>query len=203
MDFEEYYIGSLKTEKMDYDTVRSRLNDDHAIRLLHATLGLGSEIAELMTINPRIENAKVNIAEEIGDIYWFSVLAIDAIDCMRKVPVMIPWLVFEVKQCLSDPWEMMNKNIERIQSDMKAFLFYGRKLELKKLIFAVSKIIDAATSIGHSNGLSQKDIMKINRAKLQKRYASLEFSENSANNRNKENEFNTMTQLVDTMTNKE
>lgn len=55
-------------------------------RLLHAAIGLSTESGELLdALKKRIFYGKdldlVNIKEELGDLLWYLLIALDAIDC--------------------------------------------------------------------------------------------------------------------------
>src|ERR1035437_6632583 len=79
MNVTEYGKNVLVTESKDFEPIKSRI-DDRMIRLLHASLGLSSELAELVdAINSLEEIDYVNVSEEIGDASWYCSIAISAL----------------------------------------------------------------------------------------------------------------------------
>lgn len=80
-----YVENVLRTESCNMDEIKERLLDDNKIRLLHATLGLVTEAAELADMLKKHifygkEFDKVNAQEELGDSEWYVGLAIDVLE---------------------------------------------------------------------------------------------------------------------------
>jgi NTP pyrophosphatase (non-canonical NTP hydrolase) len=81
---EDYVQQVLRSESLDYKVVKDRLQDISTIRLLHATLGLTTEVGEFADLLKRMlfygkELDIPNGKEEIGDIQWYCGLAIDVL----------------------------------------------------------------------------------------------------------------------------
>lgn len=82
----QYVQGCLRTESYNVPEIRKRLFDEpNTIRLLHAAMGLCTEASEFLDVLKKhifygkpID--KVNLVEEIGDTYWYSAIACDALD---------------------------------------------------------------------------------------------------------------------------
>ena len=79
-----YVKEAMVTESCDLNIIKQRLQDDETIRLLHAAMGLGTEVGELLDMIKKhifygaaidIPNAK----EEVGDIEWYAAIAIDVL----------------------------------------------------------------------------------------------------------------------------
>ena len=80
----EYIKAVLVTEAIDFDKIKDRFQNKHAIRLLHAAMGLCTEAGEFMdAIKKAIFYGKdidlANLAEELGDSFWYAALALDEI----------------------------------------------------------------------------------------------------------------------------
>jgi NTP pyrophosphatase (non-canonical NTP hydrolase) len=75
----EYQRLAEITESKDFDLISERMKTVRAIRLLHAVLGLASEVGEIADqIKRHFFYGKpldvVNLAEEIGDLFWYQAL---------------------------------------------------------------------------------------------------------------------------------
>ncbi|EQC46186.1 nucleoside triphosphate pyrophosphohydrolase family protein [Bacteriovorax sp. Seq25_V] len=77
------YIGdAIKTESTNFQAMNERLNDDGLKRLLHAGIGLSTEAGEFLdALKKHIfygkELDKVNLAEEMGDLFWYMAIVAD------------------------------------------------------------------------------------------------------------------------------
>ncbi len=82
MDSKTYINDATKTESTDFNSMNTRLSDDGLKRLLHAGIGLSTEGAEFLdALKKHIfygkELDRVNLAEELGDIFWYLAIASD------------------------------------------------------------------------------------------------------------------------------
>lgn len=80
-----YVENVLRTESIDFDAIRGRLGDTTIIRMLHSTLGLVTEAAEVADmLKKHIFYGKpfdvINAKEEIGDSLWYIGLAVDILN---------------------------------------------------------------------------------------------------------------------------
>lgn len=80
MNTKEYQQLAEVTESKDFDLIRDRMKTVRAIRLFHAQLGLSSEAGEIADqLKKHFFYGKpldtVNLAEEIGDLFWYMALA--------------------------------------------------------------------------------------------------------------------------------
>jgi NTP pyrophosphatase (non-canonical NTP hydrolase) len=78
----EYVKNAIKTESTDFSAMNERLNDDGLKRLLHAGIGLSTESGEFLdALKKHIfygkELDKVNLAEEVGDLFWYIAIVAD------------------------------------------------------------------------------------------------------------------------------
>ena len=80
MNSKEYIRDAVVTESRDFDSMNTRLNDDGLKRLLHAGIGLSTEAGEFLdALKKHIfygkELDRVNLKEEIGDLFWYIAIA--------------------------------------------------------------------------------------------------------------------------------
>jgi NTP pyrophosphatase (non-canonical NTP hydrolase) len=111
MNSMDYIKDAIKTESREFKAMDSRLSDDGIKRLLHAGIGLSTESGEFLdALKKHIfygkELDRVNLAEEIGDLFWYLAIASDELK-----------IDFE---------SVMNKNIEKLKAR------YGEKFTEEK-----------------------------------------------------------------------
>lgn len=84
MNPKEYVQNALKTESVNFEAISQRLSSPENIRLLHAVIGLETEVGELQdALKKSIFYGKpldkVNMAEEMGDLFWYIAILSDAL----------------------------------------------------------------------------------------------------------------------------
>jgi len=82
MNSKSYIKDAIKTESTNFSGMNDRLNDDGLKRLLHAGIGLSTESGEFLdALKKHIfygkELDKVNLAEEMGDMFWYMAIVAD------------------------------------------------------------------------------------------------------------------------------
>ena len=82
MNSSEYIKDAIKTESTDFSSMDTRLGEDGTKRLLHAGIGLSTEAGEFLdALKKHIfygkELDRVNLAEEMGDMFWYLAIACD------------------------------------------------------------------------------------------------------------------------------
>ncbi len=85
MDNTEYTEKALMTMNGNSEAIRSRLNGDQMEHLLHAALGVTTEAGEIADqIKKHVyygrELDKENLIEEAGDLAWYMIVLLTAID---------------------------------------------------------------------------------------------------------------------------
>ena len=85
MNSKDYIQDAIKTESRDFESMNNRLGDDGMKRLLHAGIGLSTESGEFLdALKKHIFYGKdldrVNLAEEIGDLFWYLAIASDELN---------------------------------------------------------------------------------------------------------------------------
>ena len=138
-------------------------------RLLHAAMGLSTEIGELV-LGHKQDSGRQNIIEEIGDCYWYLALAYDAIgvdstkrdmgDNMEYIELNIEDIFHELTQVSSDLLDILKKSI-----------FYGRELDEEKILFNLIALETLLGSLAiYSFDIAPEKVMEMNIEKLRKRY---------------------------------
>ncbi len=84
MKTSEYISNALRTESNDFEAIRGRFSEEN-IRLLHATMGLATEAGEALdAIKKHLFYGKpldkVNLKEEMGDLFWYLAIMADALE---------------------------------------------------------------------------------------------------------------------------
>ncbi|WP_127715943.1 nucleoside triphosphate pyrophosphohydrolase family protein [Halobacteriovorax sp. HLS] len=82
MNANEYVKNAIKTESTDFNAMNDRLSNDGLKRLLHAGIGLSTESGEFLdALKKHIfygkELDRVNLAEEVGDLFWYIAIVAD------------------------------------------------------------------------------------------------------------------------------
>lgn len=164
MDYKTYIAESRFCE-CDY-TKLQLTGSVRQLRLLHAAIGLSTEMLELQEAN---NNHRMNDALlELGDICWFAATICHEfghVPNATRSPVRVAMLAH---------W------IESVVSAVKAHVYYGRALPTD-FARSVGIILDAAASIGIVS--LDRDPLAANIAKLRVRYAD-KFEASRANERN-------------------
>jgi NTP pyrophosphatase (non-canonical NTP hydrolase) len=81
----EYIKDAIKTESRDFDAMDKRLMNDGTKRLMHAAFGLSTEAGEFLDAMKKHifygkELDRVNLREELGDLFWYIAIACDELD---------------------------------------------------------------------------------------------------------------------------
>lgn len=82
MNSTNYIKNAIRTESNDFNAMDERLGDNGLKRLLHAGIGLSTESGEFLdALKKHIfygkELDRVNLAEELGDLFWYMAIVAD------------------------------------------------------------------------------------------------------------------------------
>jgi len=82
MNSRDYIKDATRTESTDFSSMNTRFTEDGTKRLLHAGIGLSTEAGEFLdALKKHIfygkELDRVNLAEEMGDMFWYLAIACD------------------------------------------------------------------------------------------------------------------------------
>ncbi|MCR9204168.1 MAG: nucleoside triphosphate pyrophosphohydrolase family protein [Halobacteriovoraceae bacterium] len=85
MNSKEYIQDAIRTEADDFQGMDIRLYEDGTKRLLHAGIGMATEAGEFLdALKKHIFYGKdldrVNLKEELGDLFWYMAIACDELD---------------------------------------------------------------------------------------------------------------------------
>lgn len=85
MDTQDYVKNAIKTESRDFDAIAERMSTVENQRLLHAGIGLATEAGELLdALKKHVfygkELDRVNLREELGDIFWYCAIVADQLE---------------------------------------------------------------------------------------------------------------------------
>jgi hypothetical protein len=187
MNFKEYIGLAIKTESCDINEIYDRLGNENLVRMLHASLGMVTEVTEFFESLDKCDS--INIKEEIGDLFWYIAVSFHA--ARKEFPdIVMPydgliWLGMDIdktkKKLLSSISEFVDIIKRTIYYD--AYCLESKKLE--KVLMDIYKT--AYWAIGVTGSGERDDVLKCNIEKLMKRYGE-KFNSDGALNRDIKNE---------------
>jgi NTP pyrophosphatase (non-canonical NTP hydrolase) len=194
MNPKEYEQNVLVTESTDLDPIKGRI-DSRMVRLLHAGLGLSSELAELADAASGTKGVGLdwpNIAEEAGDLLWYVAVAVnslgfdhDEVSSGESGVSSLGVVHVRSRDSLTDVLGSAVWAVGEYNDQLKKHLFYGRELNLEKVKKALQQICMSVSGICFVSGTTTSDVRNTNIAKLRARYGD-KFTEAAALNRNLE-----------------
>lgn len=184
MNWNEYKTLAIRTESVPYNSyekiprtqmigLNSDLNAEpawiKATRLLHATMGVCTELAELID-----GSGVVNFVEEVGDVLWYLAIADDVIGFHSRGNVYknkppIYWL-------------------GELNDVLKRHLFYGTELNEERLVMAFIHIYQDVYSELANHSFTMEMAMEANIRKLEKRFPEKMFTAQAAIHRDVDRE---------------
>jgi hypothetical protein len=183
MNPKEYEQNVLITESCDFTPIKNRI-DDRMIRLLHAGLGLSSELAELEAAMNKPELDLINISEEAGDLYWYCAVAVNTLGFDHD-----GISVFELdrpsNETLKETISTSVWAVGEFNDLLKKHLFYGRELNMEKMSKTLRQLCMAVSGICVACGKTPAQVRETNINKLRARFGE-KFTEAAALNRNLE-----------------
>jgi hypothetical protein len=176
MKFDEYKILAEKTLSNEFHS------DKKVERILHASLGLATEIEELL-INYNGEMDKINILEEMGDACWYVSIY------YREYPNIKEPIEIEIENSLNPKDIIMDmlKSILRLQDIIKKKIFYNKTIDENAISTLVSEIDIDIRKYLKLNDIRIEDVWERNINKLRARYGE-KFSSERAITRDLETE---------------
>jgi len=211
---DEYMREVVKTESNRFDEIGARMSRVKYIRLLHAAMGISTELTELFEALDKNQLDRVNFAEECGDIYYYIGLVCD------EQELVIEDLFVEADQLSRHRNEyfltkLRSKLIPKIMLKeltvlttihsgnildiMKKTIFYGdQKFSSEKIESELVQIIAALNQMLAILGYEVERVLAINIEKLQmKRYKNKSFSSQEAINRDLVSERDSLEKIKD------
>lgn len=178
-------LAFLYDEKGNITNTRCDNNIGLELNLCHMMLGLGSEIAELTEcvgteLKQKVD--RVNLGEELGDIYWY----ITNYCTIRNLPV-----PEDVKVDLPNDtcFELLITSIGNLTNLVKRFVAYHQEIPRAKELEIIYNVYAALKLFENVYDLEGEIVRKKNIHKLMVRYPD-KYSDSAAINRDttKENE---------------
>ncbi|MEY4616449.1 MAG: hypothetical protein RJB66_1409 [Pseudomonadota bacterium] len=203
----EYVKNVLVTESNNFDVIGARFNvsDENKetssqairnIRLLHATMGICTEVGELFEFLEKANLDFTNLKEEVGDAFWYCGIAIDELN------LNLEHMVLEGKS-LAHSFQETSETAKRahlvnllskatkessvLLDLLKKSAFYGKTLDQDKFNLVITHFVGSMMAVLALGGFTVEEAMEVNIAKLRKRYGD-KFTEAAAITRNLEAE---------------
>ena len=195
MNPNEYEKNVLVTESCDFDAIRSRLGDK-MIRLLHAGLGLSSELTELTDAYADPEGEEidwVNIAEETADLAWYIAVAVNTLGFDHEEISSHESSIEDLVNYKHSSSALQGALLAAVSTTgdfndlLKKHIFYGRELNMEKLKETLSRMCLAISGLCVISGTTIEKARETNINKLRARYGD-KFTAAAALNRDLETE---------------
>ena len=82
MDSKQYIQDAIRTESNNFSAIGGRMKEEGTIRLMHGAIGLTTEAGEFIdALKKHVfygkELDRVNLAEEMGDLFWYLAIIAD------------------------------------------------------------------------------------------------------------------------------
>lgn len=180
MNWNEYKTLAIRTESVPRNTFGAldtadtpgyviEERNEAATRLLHATMGVCTELAELID-----GSGKVNFVEETGDVLWYLAIADDVIS----------WNGAPVPRANKPPIYWLGE----LNDVLKRHLFYGKDLDIQRLATAFCNIFLDLLDTLNGQGFTVEQAMEANIRKLEKRFPEKMFTAQAAIHRDVDRE---------------
>ena len=129
MNLTEYIDGCKRTESGDNPLTDSITSKGLSHRVLHGIIGISTEVGEMVQAYERTNIDFVNLAEEVGDAYWYTGVIFDELDILRV----------DAPELDAIPADQVPKQLVSLSADMldrvKKVLFYGKKATFDLIAF--------------------------------------------------------------------
>lgn len=118
IQMKDFVAQAIVTESNDFKNISERLSVPKNIRLLHSSIGISTELTELVEALAKSELDSVNIKEETADAFWYVAIACDTLN-------------IKFEQLLSEAYELSIHNHEHFVSIKN---FASRLVSLRKIL---------------------------------------------------------------------
>lgn len=183
MNGQQFSQLALRTESQNFRT------DIVSPRIIHAAAGIVTETGELLEAiySDRLDN--INVAEEIGDVAWYTALMLDCLglkwddigipdNSMRAIISTVPLTTYAAKASIQ---------AGRIMDAIKRGLFYAKDLNVAVIIESLARMYDELYGILAQFNVPIEAVWAATINKLKVRYPG-KFTEDLAVNRDLEAE---------------
>lgn len=176
MNIQEYKELAEKTLSYQFHS------DEQMEKLLHAALGLATEIEELL-VNYDSTFDPTNLLEEVGDLTWYLSIFYREYPEIENIRI---YSTMEVKEPFKETLKMLKCTLQ-IQDLIKKKLYYNKAINLETLFNLVATIDVLIKSYLNIYGLNIENVWETNIAKLKARYGD-KFTSDRAINRDLDSE---------------
>lgn len=199
MKFKEYVVEVLKTESNNFEKISERMTKERNIRLLHASMGVCTEVGELFEMLAKPKLDLTNLQEEVGDSYWYlgvavNELQIDPDQFMEKVMARTQKFSFFQRIFIAKSMRVLisrsTMSACQMLDLMKKGVFYGPKegkpeIDTARMEDLMVETMAYLVDLLNLTYFNHEKAMDVNIAKLQKkRFKTGKFTEGEAHNRN-------------------
>lgn len=202
MNSKEYVENVLVTEARDFTVVKERITDTQILRLVHASVGIASEISELFNASDKLTLDKVldrtNVMEECGDILWYIGIAASALNAVEGIMDLPEGMRLSthkndypdevVATLLSGSGQALSVLSGDLQDLLvKKHVFYGKPLNVEAVTTKLRLIHNTVIAVLQTVDFTVEQARERNIAKLKARYGS-KFTEAAAQKRDLDTE---------------
>jgi NTP pyrophosphatase (non-canonical NTP hydrolase) len=181
IDFKTYVRGALLTESTLEPLTRDVEERGLTNRLFHSIAGISTEVGEIQKALYQVNIDKVNVMEEIGDVFWYLAILSDELNTVEYKQLLMNQVVSKVNYSSSKRRnEDILFDISQTSFDLldhsKKVMFYGKSLDLVFVIFKaeyiIENLIELANNISEPNNIKvlMRLILSANLSKLKLRY---------------------------------
>lgn len=155
MRFHDYQKEVLRTESPTL-AVMHMAGTTH--RLLHACLGINSEIAEII----QDRDNKPNVVQEIGDAFWYIGIGCDSLD--------IDMENLDTDYECDDAYDDLIIQSGILTNQVKRMIYYGTERDDELILKVLGSIVACLRWLAVENNVTIETCLEKNVAKLRTRY---------------------------------
>ena len=168
MNLKEYIDGCKRTESSKAPLHQDVLDLGLTNRMLHGIVGISTEMGEVSEAYERSHIDFVNVAEEIGDAFWYTgvlldELGIDRIDLQSDLEI----------SCCAIPKSLISQSADMLDKCKKT-MFYGKDYDKKVLADQITRFYASlcyfVRGLEEELDITKEKVWTINLNKLKIRY---------------------------------
>ncbi len=185
MKLKEYIDGVKRTESSLSPLHNSVVKLGLTNRIYHGIIGICTEVGEIVEAYEKKEVDYVNIAEEIGDVFWYTAVILDELNITNLENTE----VFSTNMCTT-PIFLVSQSTKMLDKTKKT-MFYGKEyskdLLVNQIILFYQSLIKCVNGLKINLDITKEKVWDINLNKLKIRYPE-KFNLNNAEVRDLETE---------------
>jgi len=167
MNLEEYIDGARRTESSLTPLADSVVKLGLTNRMYHGIIGICTEIGEIVEAYEKSNVDFVNVAEEIGDAFWYTAVLFDELNIKPKDEDLVEYNMNELPSVLIVmSADMLDKT--------KKTMFYGKEYSVETLenqiITFYQALIMCVNGLTEHLDVTKEKVWSINLNKLKIRY---------------------------------